>query len=230
MAVRRGRSPTPGIDVTDVADITGFPAILGHRVVTLHPKVHGAILADRDDPEHQSDLDEYGIDTIDLVVGNLYPFSADPSIELIDIGGPTPRPCCGQEPRPCGCGGRARRLRGGLGRAPRSGVALGCDPTSPGARRRSPTQLPTTPRSSGGSTSRRADPTDDGLPRSIHLALDRAQDLRYGENPHQVGARYRTTGEQSWWDGATQHGGKDLSYLNLYDTEARLATGKRTQR
>src|SRR5690606_24487924 len=52
------------------------------------------------------------------------------------------------------------------------------------------------------------------------LALDRAQDLRYGENPHQVGARYRAGGQQSWWDTAVQHGGKELSYLNLYDTEA----------
>jgi phosphoribosylaminoimidazolecarboxamide formyltransferase / IMP cyclohydrolase len=65
-----------------------------------------------------------------------------------------------------------------------------------------------------------ADPTDDGLPRTMHLALERAQDLRYGENPHQIGARYRFAGRTSWWDTATQHGGKELSYLNLYDTEA----------
>ena len=77
-----------GIPVTDVADLTGVPAILGHRVVTLHPKVHGGILADRNDPEHQADMKEYDIEGIDLVVVNLYPFSSDPSIELIDIGGP----------------------------------------------------------------------------------------------------------------------------------------------
>ena len=65
-----------------------------------------------------------------------------------------------------------------------------------------------------------ADPTGRCAPRSLHLALDRAQDLRYGENPHQVGARYRFAGEQSWWDTAVQHGGKELSYLNLYDAEA----------
>ena len=78
-----------GIPVTDVADYTGSPIMLGHRVVTLHPKIHGGILADRDDPEHREDLETHKIETIDLVVGNLYPFQADPSIETIDIGGPT---------------------------------------------------------------------------------------------------------------------------------------------
>ena len=60
----------------------------------------------------------------------------------------------------------------------------------------------------------------DPLPPTLHLAADRAQELRYGENPHQVGARYRLAGGRSWWDDAVQHGGKELSYLNLYDTEA----------
>jgi phosphoribosylaminoimidazolecarboxamide formyltransferase/IMP cyclohydrolase len=58
------------------------------------------------------------------------------------------------------------------------------------------------------------------LPPTMHLALERAQDLRYGENPHQQGARYRRIGARSWWDEAVQHGGKELSYLNLFDTEA----------
>ena len=78
-----------GIPVTDVADYTGSPIMLGHRVVTLHPKVHGGILADRENEEHQQDLIDNEIETIDLVVCNLYPFQAEPSIENIDIGGPT---------------------------------------------------------------------------------------------------------------------------------------------
>ena len=78
-----------GLPVTDVAEHTGSPIMLGHRVVTLHPKVHGGILADRSNAEHQADLDTHGIAPIDLVVVNLYPFSSDPGIELIDIGGPT---------------------------------------------------------------------------------------------------------------------------------------------
>jgi phosphoribosylaminoimidazolecarboxamide formyltransferase/IMP cyclohydrolase len=65
-----------------------MPAILGHRVVTLHPKVHGGILADTSDPSHRADLAEFDIEPIDLVVVNLYPFATEPGIELIDIGGP----------------------------------------------------------------------------------------------------------------------------------------------
>src|SRR4029079_9569902 len=64
------------------------PAILGHRVVTLHPKVHGGILADVDDPAHRADLEEYCIEPISLVVSNLYPVDQRPGIEMIDVGGP----------------------------------------------------------------------------------------------------------------------------------------------
>ncbi|MEZ5251503.1 MAG: hypothetical protein R2713_20510 [Ilumatobacteraceae bacterium] len=77
-----------GLPATDLADLTGVPAILDHRVVTLHPKVHGGLLADPTKPAHQADMAEYGISPIDLLVVNLYPFSSNPSIELIDIGGP----------------------------------------------------------------------------------------------------------------------------------------------
>ena len=78
-----------GLPVVDVADYTGSPVMLGHRVVTLHPRIHGGILADRDNPAHRADLEANGIDPIDLVVVNLYPFEASPGIETIDIGGPT---------------------------------------------------------------------------------------------------------------------------------------------
>ena len=60
----------------------------------------------------------------------------------------------------------------------------------------------------------------DPLPATVHLVLEKAQELRYGENPHQRGARYRRVGERSWWDDAVQLGGKELSYLNLFDAEA----------
>src|SRR6202042_158398 len=78
-----------GIAHLQVADVTGSPEMLGGRVKTLHPKIHGGILADRDEPSHLADLEAQGIEPIDLVVSNLYPFSSDPSIELIDIGGPS---------------------------------------------------------------------------------------------------------------------------------------------
>ena len=77
-----------GIAHIEVAQVTGSPEMLGGRVKTLHPKIHGGILADRSKPEHLDDLAANGIDAIDLVVSNLYPFSSDPSVELIDIGGP----------------------------------------------------------------------------------------------------------------------------------------------
>jgi len=64
-----------GIAVADTAEVTGFPAILGHRVVTLHPKIHGGILADRANPHHVTEMADYGIEPFDLVVGNLYPLA-----------------------------------------------------------------------------------------------------------------------------------------------------------
>ena len=70
-----------GVPVTDVADITGVPPILDHRVVTLHPKIHGGLLADPTNAEHRADMEQYGIAPFELVVTNLYPFSSDPSIE-----------------------------------------------------------------------------------------------------------------------------------------------------
>ena len=86
-----------GLPVTEVAEVTGFPEMLDGRVKTLHPQVHGGLLARRDVPEHMAALAEHGIDTIDLLVVNLYPFEAtvakagctlEDAIENIDIGGP----------------------------------------------------------------------------------------------------------------------------------------------
>jgi phosphoribosylaminoimidazolecarboxamide formyltransferase / IMP cyclohydrolase len=86
-----------GVTVTDVGELTGVDPILGHRVVTLHPKVHGGILADPSEPAHVADMEAHGIEPFDLVVANLYPFGSDPADfehgakgaeDLIDIGGP----------------------------------------------------------------------------------------------------------------------------------------------
>ena len=86
-----------GVKVRYVQEWTGFPEMLGHRVVTLHPKVHGGILALRDDPAHQADMKKYGIEPIDLVCVGLYPFeqaiakagcTLAEAVEMIDIGGP----------------------------------------------------------------------------------------------------------------------------------------------
>ncbi len=208
-----------GIPVTDVAEHTGSPIMLGHRVVTLHPKVHGGILADRNNPEHQADLQTHDIAPIDLVVVNLYPFSSQREIEMIDIGGPT-------------------MVRAAAKNHEFVGVVV--DPTdyhaiatelsvgelSIATKRRLARKAFAHTAAYDAAIVSWLDETDeeaanhDPLPESIHLAADREQDLRYGENPHQVGARYRFSGQRSWWDEAIQHNGKGLSYLNLLDTEA----------
>ena len=208
-----------GLPVTDVADHTGSPIMLGHRVVTLHPKVHGGILADRDDPEHQADLETHGIDPIDLVVVNLYPFNAEPGIEMIDIGGPTMVRAAAKNHAHVGvvvdpsdyAAVAAEIGAGGLSAATRRRLARKAFAHTAAYDASIVSWLDDTDEAS--------DATDP-LPDSLHLAADRVQDLRYGENPHQVGARYRFTGQHSWWDDATQHNGKELSFLNLYDTEA----------
>jgi phosphoribosylaminoimidazolecarboxamide formyltransferase/IMP cyclohydrolase len=208
-----------GLPVTDVADHTGSPIMLGHRVVTLHPKIHGGILADRDDPEHQADLQTHGIDPIDLVVGNLYPFLSDPSIENIDIGGPTMVRAAAKNHAHVGVvvdpsdydAVAAEISEGGLSAETRRRLARKAFAHTAAYDAAIVSWLDDTDEAS--------DATDP-LPDSLHLAADRVQDLRYGENPHQVGARYRFAGQHSWWDDAVQHNGKDLSFLNLYDTEA----------
>jgi phosphoribosylaminoimidazolecarboxamide formyltransferase/IMP cyclohydrolase len=206
-----------GVPVTDVAELTGVPAILDHRVVTLHPKVHGGLLADPTKPEHQADMAEYGIEPISLVVANLYPFTSDPGIELIDIGGPAMVRASAKN---------------------HAHVAILVDPADYGPvvaeiREHGEVTLGTRRRLARDAFAHTAaydaaivswfdatEPEPEPLPRTLHAALERAEVLRYGENPHQQGARYRFSGATSWWDTMTQHGGKALSYLNLYDTEA----------
>jgi phosphoribosylaminoimidazolecarboxamide formyltransferase/IMP cyclohydrolase len=200
-----------GLAVTDVAELTGFPPMLGHRVVTLHPLVHGGILADRDDPAHRADLETHGITPIDLVVVNLYPFASEPSIELIDVGGPAMVRAAAKNHAhvgvlvdPADYDEVIDQLRdhGGLDDALRRRLARKAFAHT------------------AAYDAAIVDWFDDGepLPPSLHVAVRHAQALRYGENPHQVGARY-STGE-SCWDRAVQHGGKEMSYLNVYDADA----------
>jgi phosphoribosylaminoimidazolecarboxamide formyltransferase/IMP cyclohydrolase len=203
-----------GIPVTDVADITGVPAILDHRVVTLHPKVHGGLLADPTNEKHREDMAEYGIEAFDLVVSNLYPFHTDPSIELIDIGGPA-------------------MVRAAAKNHEHVGIVTGPEQyeTVLAELREHGRLTETTRRAFALEAFARTAAYDaaiiewlqDGedLPRHLVIPLGRTDEvLRYGENPHQHGARYRRVGTTSWWDGVEQHSGVALSYLNLYDTEA----------
>ena len=209
-----------GVPVTDVAELTGIPAILGHRVVTLHPKIHGGILADPTDAEHIADMEHHGIEPIDLVVVNLYPFSSDPSIGLIDIGGPAMVRAAAKNHAHVGVVVDPADYERVLEDV-RADGALG----DPIRRRLARTAFAHTAAYDAAIVTwfdETADASDEvaALPPSIHLALELAQPLRYGENPHQQGARYRQAGAASWWDSMTQHGGKELSYLNVFDTEA----------
>jgi phosphoribosylaminoimidazolecarboxamide formyltransferase/IMP cyclohydrolase len=206
-----------GLTVTDVADLTGYPAMLGHRVVTLHPTVHAGILADLDDASHVADLETHNISPISLVVVNLYPFDSNPSIELIDIGGPT-------------------LVRGAAKNHAHVAVVV-----RPSDYARVIDEIKSTGAVSANTRRDLAaiafteiahydiaiaewitaqDSVNESLPEHLLIGTTRVQELRYGENPHQSGARYRFDGQSSWWDTAVQHGGKELSYLNLYDTEA----------
>lgn len=216
-----------GIPVTHVEAVTGFPEMLDGRVKTLHPAIHGGILARRDDPSHMDALNQHGIGQIDLVCINLYPFEATvaregvsdaEAIEQIDIGGPS-------------------MIRSAAKN--HQDVAVVTSPTQYA-------DLIEELRSQGGATSRAfrerlaADAfartaTYDAaiasylsageghLPRILGVVGERCSDLRYGENPHQAGAVYRTPG----WKGpsvvsARQQHGKQLSYNNVADAAAAL--------
>ncbi|MEX2294476.1 MAG: bifunctional phosphoribosylaminoimidazolecarboxamide formyltransferase/IMP cyclohydrolase [Acidimicrobiales bacterium] len=210
--------------VTDIADLTGFPAILGHRVVTLHPKVHGGILADRRNPDHQADMSTYGIDPIDLVVSNLYPFGADTSSfehgatraeELIDIGGPAMIRAAAKNFNDVGILTHPSDYQLVIDELKAGGVLS--DATKRALARKA---FAHTAAYDASIVSWFDDVAGETLPLTLHLALERVQDLRYGENPHQTGARYREVGSTSWWDNVEQHGGMALSYLNLFDADA----------
>jgi phosphoribosylaminoimidazolecarboxamide formyltransferase/IMP cyclohydrolase len=207
-----------GVAVTDVADLTGVPAILGHRVVTLHPRVHGGLLADPTDAEHVADMEAHGIEPIDLVVVNLYPFSSDPGIELIDIGGPAMVRAAAKNHA------HVAVVVNPVDYAPVLDEITANGSVGEATRRRLARDAFSTTAAYDAAIVRWLDETgadDDPLPRTVHLSLERAEVLRYGENPHQIGARYRdTTSSGGWWDAAVQHQGKALSYLNLYDTES----------
>ncbi len=245
-----------GLPVADAADYTGSPPMLGHRVVTLHPRIHGGILADRDDPAHRADLEANGIDPIDLVVVNLYPFGASPGIETIDIGGPTMVRAAAKnhahvavvvdpaDYRPVlhelrseadlAASTRLRLARKAFAHSAAYEAAIADwfdarDESGVRGRELSDEPAPDADDGSGlhsggvpvGAGSDAGDESvGAGLPPVIRLDLERAEVLRYGENPHQQGARYRVRGTAGFFDGVVQRGGPVPSYLNLMDAAA----------
>ncbi len=207
-----------GVPVTDVAEVTGTPPILDHRVVTLHPNVHGGILADRNNPQHMDELQQYGIDEIDLVVVNLYPFGSKPGIDLIDVGGPAMVRAAAKNFAHVGVvvdtadyADVLEMIEGGyFGISARRVLAQKA--------------FRITSAYDAAIASWLADENPDRasalVPPILTMVAERAEILRYGENPHQIGARYRLPGVESWWDSAVQLNGKEMSYLNVLDTEA----------
>jgi phosphoribosylaminoimidazolecarboxamide formyltransferase/IMP cyclohydrolase len=213
-----------GIEHLDVADVTGFPEMLDGRVKTLHPSIHAAILADRDKPAHVAALAEHDIEEIDLVVCNLYPFSSDPSIDLIDIGGPSMVRSAAKNHQHVGVltnPGQYQsvlaelRESGSLSNATRHALARAAFAHTSAYDAQIVRWL-----DGGGVVGEAPNATDAVVPLTLHLDLERAEVLRYGENPHQVGARYRMAATTPWWDGVIQHSGSALSYLNLFDADA----------
>jgi phosphoribosylaminoimidazolecarboxamide formyltransferase/IMP cyclohydrolase len=204
-----------GIPVIAVDDITGVPPILDHRVVTLHPKIHGGILADRSKPSHDEDMATYGIEPIDLVVSNLYPFAQDPGIETIDVGGPAMVRAAAKNHTFVTIVTDASQYAPLL-------AEMDANDNSIGDEMRREFAIAAFA-STAAFDAQIVAWLQEGeqLPKYIDLALERTGDqLRYGENPHQQGARYRIAGTTSWWDDIEQHAGLALSYLNLYDADA----------
>jgi len=213
-----------GLAVTDVADVTRFPEMLDGRVKTLHPAVHGGLLARRDLPEHMAAIAEHGIAPIDLVCVNLYPFretaakaglAPEHVIEQIDIGGPS-------------------MLRSAAKNF--AAVTVVVDPADY-------TRVLEALQNGGDASEMRRDLAEkvyahtaaydaaiagwfagqrgDHFPEKLTLAFERQQSLRYGENPGQQAAFY-VERAGAGLGALTQHGGKELSFNNLLDLEGAM--------
>jgi phosphoribosylaminoimidazolecarboxamide formyltransferase/IMP cyclohydrolase len=219
-----------GLHVTPVEDVTGSPEMLEGRVKTLHPKIHGGLLADTRKPEHLEQLAEHGIEPFELVVVNLYPFretvaagaDADDVIEKIDIGGPAMVRAAaknfesvGVVVDPATYDEVLQEIRelGGLTRPTRERLAAAAFAHTAAY----------DAAVAGWFAGREA---GNGLPGFVGIALEKIGDLRYGENPHQRGALYRDAiGHGAMeasgpLDGARVLQGKDMSFNNWLDAEA----------
>ncbi len=219
-----------GLKVTDVAAVTGFPEMMDGRLKTLHPRVHGGLLALRDEPSHAKAMQEHGIEGIDLLVCNLYPFeetvarkaSFEETIENIDIGGPAMIRAASknhgyvavivdiEDYAPILA---ELQANGGTSLASRKTLAAKAF-----ARTSTYDAAIATWFAHEIPQSQRAE--DRKPPRNFALAGTLKQSLRYGENPHQWAAFYTTGGARYGVATAEQAGGKELSYNNINDTNA----------
>ncbi|KAB8140865.1 bifunctional phosphoribosylaminoimidazolecarboxamide formyltransferase/IMP cyclohydrolase [Chloroflexia bacterium SDU3-3] len=204
-----------GIPVSKVSDLTGFPEILDGRVKTLHPNIHGGILARRDLPEHMDTIKAHGIGPIDLVVVNLYPFQQtvarpdvtfEDAIENIDIGGPSMVRSAAKN---------HQDVLVVVDPADYVPVldALRANAVTPELRRRLAAKAFSHTSAYDAAITQYLG--GDALPATLNVGLPKAQELRYGENPHQQAALYGDFGQFF----ETLHG-KELSYINILDIAA----------
>jgi phosphoribosylaminoimidazolecarboxamide formyltransferase/IMP cyclohydrolase len=217
-----------GHQVRDVSELTGFPEMMDGRVKTLHPNVHGGLLAVRDDPAHAAAAADHAIGYIDLVVINLYPFEKtvagggdrDTVIENIDIGGPSMVRSAAKNHLYVACVTDAADYPAVLAELREHGGA-----TSLTLRKRLAAAAFARTAAYDSAIAGWFAFADQGqqLPSTLPLAMSKAGDLRYGENPHQSAALYvRQLGSTAGVAGARQVGGKELSYNNLNDADAAL--------
>ncbi len=203
-----------GLAVVDVAEQTGFQEVMEGRVKTLHPKIHMALLSREGSAEDASLLRDYGIEPFDLVIGNLYPFESAPSIETIDIGGPSFLRSSAKnfERMTVICDPVDYKMileKGGLSLDERQLLA---------AKVFSHTSAYDAMIAKHFAGEQRLEFRDHGL------GGEHVRALRYGENPQQRAAWFRSRGETAGLHQATILQGKELSYNNLIDLEAAIAT------
>ena len=205
-----------GVPVTEVAEVTGAPEILEGRVKTLHPKVHGGILADLGNDQHRADLEAQGIAPFELVVSNLYPFLDQPDIETIDIGGPAMTRAAAKNHTWVGIVTAPEQYDGVLEELRAGGGELSAE-----TRRALAIEAFARTAAFDAAIVRWLE-RDEDLPPHLVIPLERTDDeLRYGENPHQQGALYANelSGPGSLARGR-QLQGKELSFNNLLDLDA----------
>ena len=215
-----------GLKVRDVSELTGFPEMLDGRVKTLHPKVHGGLLAVRSNAQHQAQVEEQGIEYIDMVVVNLYPFektAAKPNVALeelienIDIGGPSMIRSAAKNFEDVTVLVDTADYTAVLEELEKHGATVSRETRARLARKAFATTA-----AYDGAISTTLQKLEGGeLPQTLHLNYWKLADLRYGENPHQKAAVYRQTATAGrGLVAAPQLQGKELSFNNFVDLEA----------
>jgi phosphoribosylaminoimidazolecarboxamide formyltransferase/IMP cyclohydrolase len=223
------------VPVVPVSEVTGAPEILGGRVKTLHPKIHGGILADLDDPDHVVELVDHDIGPIDLVCINLYPFeetvAGDPSekeaIEQIDVGGPTMLRAAAKNfksvtvvPSPEFYNEVLAELdaENHVSGETRRRLALAAFRRT--AEYDAAISAWLAKRLEAGTPEIQTKTEVEDFPEELVMRYEKSLSLRYGENPHQRAAYYARVGERDLLHGVERVQGKDLSFNNLHDVDA----------